>query len=124
MIIDYIILSLLFIFIDFFYLYNSQKYFNHQINLIQNSNISLNLYSTFLCYLTLTLGIYYFAIFKKISILDSFLLGIFVYGVYEFTNHAIFDNWKWSTVVMDTLWGGVLFALVVYLFRKVSLFYK
>jgi uncharacterized membrane protein len=45
-------------------------------------------------------------------------LGLFVYGVYETTNHAIFKKWYYKTLVMDTLWGAVLFSLSVYLYRK------
>ena len=32
-----------------------------------------------------------------ISIKDCFNLGLFVYGVYETTNMAIFKKWRWST---------------------------
>ena len=31
-----------------------------------------------------------------------------VYGVYDLTTMAILKNWKLTTVVMDTLWGGIL----------------
>jgi len=46
-----------------------------------------------------------------------FGLGIFVYGVYELTNRAIFKNWEWKTVVLDTLWGGILFTSVAYIYK-------
>lgn len=120
MLYNYILFAFLFVMIDAIYLINTTPYFNNQVRLIQGNSISLNTLSTFLCYLTLTLGIYYFSIHKNASIRETFWLGIFVYGVFEFTNHAIFNNWKWTTVCMDTLWGGVLFATVVYLFRKLQ----
>ena len=53
----------------------------------------------------------YFIIDKKKSIADAFLLGIVIYGVYESTNYAILDKWNTKAVAMDTLWGGILFAL-------------
>ena len=43
------------------------------------------------------------------------LLGLLVYGVYDTTNYAIFNKWDFKTVVMDTLWGGVLFSLTTFL---------
>ena len=106
--------------IDAVYLKSVSKYFNNQVKIIQNNDLKIKPISTILCYLTLTLGIYYFAILKKLNYLEIFFLGIFVYGVYEFTNHAIFKNWKWKTVLMDTLWGGILFSSSVYIFRKIT----
>ena len=43
--------------------------------------------------------------------MDAFLLGIVIYGVYESTNYAILKNWNIKAVALDTLWGGILFAL-------------
>tara|TARA_A100001015_G_C14625652_1_gene569639 strand:- start:248 stop:610 length:363 start_codon:yes stop_codon:yes gene_type:complete len=117
---NYLLLSIIFVLVDSVYLTLTSGYFNKQIKNIQGSNLNLKVSSTILCYLALTLGIYYFSILKKISLLETFFLGIFVYGVFEFTNHAIFKNWKWSTVLMDTLWGGILFSSVVFLYRKID----
>ncbi len=114
---EYILFAVIFTMIDACYLSFASPFFNKQIKRVQNSVIMLKPTSTMLCYLTLTVGIYYFAILKNLSLNETFGLGIFVYGVYEFTNHAILKNWEWKTVAMDTLWGGVLFATSVYLFK-------
>ena len=53
----------------------------------------------------------YFIIIQKKTPIEAFLLGIFVYGVYETTNWSLFSNWKFQTVIMDTIWGGILFFL-------------
>ncbi len=74
--------------------------------------------ATITCYILLSLGIFYFIIKKNLSYLESFYLGIFVYGIYDLTTMAILKNWKWYTVVMDTLWGGILFVLVKFFFEK------
>jgi len=42
----------------------------------------------------------------------TFLFGACIYAVYEGTNYAIFQNWPLAMVLLDTLWGGVLFVLV------------
>ena len=117
---SFIIFAIVFTLIDMIYLSLSSKLFNKQISLIQKSNITLNYSATVLCYLFLTCGIYYFIIIKKQTILDAFLLGIFVYGVYEFTNKAIFNKWHWQTVILDTLWGGILFASSTYITLQVN----
>ena len=115
---NYLVISLLFVIVDSIYLSLVSGYFNNQIMSIQGSKLVLKPLSTFLCYMFLTIGISYFILLLKFTPLESFWLGLYVYGVYETTNHAIFRNWKWSTVVMDTLWGGVLFSLVTYLYSK------
>tara|TARA_B100000902_G_scaffold396513_1_gene457719 strand:+ start:355 stop:732 length:378 start_codon:yes stop_codon:yes gene_type:complete len=117
---NYLVFSLIFTLIDAVYLYSTTDHFNKQLKIIQGSRISLKPFSTFLCYIALTTGIFYFGIMKKLTNTEMFFLGIFVYGVYETTNHAIFKKWQWNTVFMDTLWGGILFSLSVFVFKKVK----
>jgi uncharacterized membrane protein len=62
---------------------------------------------------------YYFVIMKNLKAKDAFLLGMGIYGVYEFTNLATLSNWPLSLVIMDTLWGGVLFASATCMIRYV-----
>ena len=50
---------------------------------------------------------------------DMAILGIFTYGIYEFTNKALFDKWMWKTVALDGLWGGVLFSLIHYFYHQI-----
>ena len=118
---NYILFSLIFLATDYIYLNSVSKYFNMQIKAIQGEKIKLNLFSTFLCYIFLTTGIFYFAIQKNMSIMECALLGLFVYGVYETTNKAILKNWLYKTVVIDTLWGAVLFSLSVFIYLSHSL---
>ena len=49
---------------------------------------------------------------------DAFLLGFCVYGIYDGTNYAIFKNYPIPFAVMDTVWGGVLFATTTWLTNK------
>ena len=103
-----------FLLFDGIYLFSTQSYFQGQVKAIQGSPIQMNLWKLVLTYIILILGCYYFVILKKLSLLDTFLLGLFIYAVYEFTNYSIFNNWSWFTVLLDTLWGGILFTLVKY----------
>ena len=107
--------------LDFIYLYIIKNYFKNQIYIIQNSTFTLNILSAILCYIIIIFGINYFIIIPNKSELDAFLLGIFVYGVYETTNKALFTKWKWTTVLLDTLWGGILFALTTYIMKYINI---
>lgn len=106
------VVGIIFVLVDSIYLYSSKDYFQRQIIAVQKSPIRLRIDSTILCYIALVFGIWYFIIREKKSWFQAFLLGVVIYSVYETTNFATLKAWKPLTVVMDTLWGGVLFALV------------
>ena len=53
-----------------------------------------------------------FILFSSQSDTRNFLLGSLTYGVYDFTNLAIFNKFDKVFAVFDALWGGVLFTLV------------
>lgn len=116
-----LISSIIFISIDFFYLNFMKKYFNKQIQDIQGTPIKMNFFATLICYLFLITGLNYFIIEPKRSVSDAFLFGIIIYGVFETTNWALFTKWSPLNVIMDTLWGGILFALtakIIKIIRK------
>jgi len=103
---------------DFFYLYSMRTIFNKQITEIQGSPISLDFFAGILCYIALAFGLYYFVLREKRSLLDAFLLGIVIYAVYETTTKASLKKWSYKIVVLDTLWGGILFTLTTFVLRK------
>ena len=41
-----------------------------------------------------------------------------IYGVYELTTMGLLKEWKWLTVIIDTIWGGILFASTIYITRS------
>ena len=113
---DFLLLisAIVFITTDFIYLNSVQGFFGNQIKRVQGSPMVVNLLGAALCYIFLIAGINYFIIKPRKSVTDAFLLGIVIYGVYETTNYALFKDWSALTVVIDTLWGGILFALTTY----------
>ena len=118
---DYTLLisAIVFVCIDFFYLNLMKNYFNKQVQAIQGTPIKMNLLATLLCYIFLIFGLNYFIIKPKRSVSDAFLFGIVIYGVYETTNWAIFSKWSPLSVIIDTLWGGILFALTTSIIRLI-----
>jgi len=117
-----LISSIVFIFIDFFYLNIMKKYFNKQIQDIQGTPIKMNFFATLICYVFLITGLNYFIIKPKRSVSDAFLFGIIIYGGFETTNWALFTKWSPLTVIMDTLWGGILFALTTKIIKLINKF--
>jgi len=116
-----ILLAIIFILLDIFMLNLLRNFFERQIFIIQKSSLQLNLLASLLCYIVLVFVLYYFIICKNRPVFEAFLLGVSIYAVYELTNKALFSKWSWITVLVDTTWGGVLFALSTFIFY---LFYK
>jgi uncharacterized membrane protein len=108
-------IAFIFLLLDFIYLFASSKYTKKALK-IHN----INYLALVLCYLVLIGGYYYFIVLPKKTAAYAFLMGIFVYGVYETTNWAIFPQWPVWLVFVDTLWGGILFYLTTVISRFFS----
>ena len=113
---DFLLLvsAIVLISIDFVYLNVIKGYFNNQVKMVQGSPMTINYLGAAICYVLLIIGINYFIIKPRKSVSDAFLLGIIIYGVFETTNYALFKKWSILTVIIDTLWGGLLFAATTY----------
>jgi len=111
--------AIIFVTVDFIYINLIQNYFKNQIEKVQNSPMKVNLFAALLCYIFLIFALNYFIIQPKRSVNDAFFLGILIYGVYETTNYALFTKWSFLTVVIDTLWGGTLFALTTFIINQI-----
>ena len=107
--------AILLVVIDSIYLQIIKNYFTRQIQIVQGETIVINLLGLVLCYIFLISGINYFIIAPNRPVSDAFLLGLVIYGVYETTNYSLFKKWSFLTVLMDTLWGAILFAVTTYL---------
>ena len=113
-----LLLSFIFIIVDIGFLYLMSNNFQTMIKKIQGSPLSMKIFPTIACYFILISSLYYFIIYKKGSFLDAFLLGFFIYGVYETTNMAIFKDWNINVFIIDLSWGGFLFLITTYLYKK------
>ena len=106
------------IILDIPYLLSHKNYFNNVFKKIQGSDVNLNLTGAIICYILISLLIYFIVIQKKLKWYETMLLGSCVYGIYDATNYATFKKWPIYLFVADTLWGGILFLLIqkVYLY--------
>lgn len=104
----------IFLLLDFIFLFINRGNFERQIIQVQRDSLQMNPFGILFCYLFLIIGYYYFILREKKTPLEAFLLGLVIYGVYETTTYSILKNWKLTTVIIDTLWGGILFYLTTY----------
>ena len=133
---DLIVLTVIILALDAVFLYLAKDIFARQVMLVQGTAMKVNIPSAAICYLLIVVGLYYFVLRHIIvpnatsaaaavqtmrlsyGIKAAFFLGILVYGVYETTTLAILRNWSPVTAIIDTTWGGTLFALSAYIFYK------
>lgn len=113
-----LLLGCIIIIVDAVFLYLISNNFKTMIGKIQSSPLSMKILPTIASYLILISSLYYFIIYKKGSFLDAFLLGFFIYGVYDTTNMAIFKDWNIYVGLIDLTWGGFLFLITTYLYKK------
>ena len=115
---DIIIVTILILVFDCFYLYGIRTIFSKQIIDVQHTPLQMDLLAAVLCYILIIVGLYYFIIRENKSVLEAIMLSIVIYGIYELTTKAIITNWRWETVLLDTVWGGVLFGIVIAIFYQ------
>jgi len=114
-----VVLSVVILVLDMIYINCVKTLFNKLIKGIQGSDLKLDLTATFLDYILIIFSMYYFIIQKNASIEEAMILGLCIYGIYELTNMAILKRWTWEVVMIDSIWGAVLYGTSTFLYRKI-----
>ena len=98
--------------------------FSHEykplIKSVQKSKLEVNYIAAFITYVIMIVGIYYFIVKDKRSILDAVILGMVIYGVFAGTNYSLLKNWTFKVAVIDTIWGGILFGLTTLVLQYIE----
>lgn len=116
---DYIIAAITMLTLDGIYLSNvGGPLFDPMIKNIQGEKMTLDPYGAIIVYVLMLFVLYKFIIMEKKSPWDAFLLGFCIYGVFEFTNIAIFKKYKYLVAFVDMFWGGILFYLTTWVTYK------
>jgi len=108
----YIFVGIFLILLDAGFIWLNQVTFQNQIINVQRVILQADYIGFIMSYVCIFTLLCYFIIRPHRPVSEAFLLGALVYGVFEFTNKAIFKKWEYMTVALDTLWGGILFGLV------------
>lgn len=117
---DYIVPAFSMLALDSIYLSNiGGPLFGKMVKGIQTEEMKLNVFGAIGSYILLILVIYKFIIVERKPVSDAFLLGLCIYGIFDFTNIAIFKNYKLVPALVDTVWGGILFYAVTWFTYKV-----
>jgi uncharacterized membrane protein len=123
---SFIISSVLLVLVDSVYLYFIGKpVFDKTVAAIQNSPLVVNIPPAIFTYILMAILLNYFIISVNKSPFDAFILGFCTYGIFDFTNMAIFKKYNLRTAITDTLWGAILFfsvTWITYYVKKSNMF--
>jgi len=96
--------------------------YQKQVMDIQGSKLVVDKAMAICAYILMVVGLVVFVLPNirednklKDSLIYGFLFGIVVYGVYDFTNNAIFKNWDTKLAFIDIIWGGFVFFIASYI---------
>ena len=94
--------------------------FGKMVKKIQGSELKMNVGGAVGAYTLMVFALYKFILVERRSPSDAFLLGLCIYGVFDFTNNAIFSDYEMMYAgFMDMLWGGLLYYTVTWITYKV-----
>jgi uncharacterized membrane protein len=113
------VIAILILLIDAFMLSSLSSVWKKTIEDVQGKTFKVKIHYAIASYILLIFGQYYF-VYKHIprsnwfnyALLNGFLFGFVTYGVFDFTNLAIFTDYALSTAIIDMIWGGTLMAIV------------
>lgn len=111
-------LTVLVLLIDAVYLYLMSPVWKRTVQTIQKSPLRMNVFYTFLAYVVLCVGLFVFVWqpYQNDRVALQYyaiLWGVCSYGLFNFTNAAIFQEYPFSVILQDTVWGGILSVSVV-----------
>lgn len=111
--------------IDIIYLNLSKNAYFPVIAKIQNKQVNVRMLGFILAYVSMIIG-WYFLVSKHINNNDDYkntlllglMYGIAVYGTFNFTLYAIFDDWNFKILMRDLLWGCICSTILTYTYAK------
>ena len=93
--------------------------FSKMVSNIQGKTTTINYYYAAGAYIFMIISFYQFIVKKNSNYFDSYLLGIIIFAVFDLTSAALFDDWKLELLVLDIMWGGLLYLTTHYIYNKI-----
>lgn len=133
----HIVFAILYLLVDVIWITGMSKvFYRHKIAKVQRAPLTFKLIPAVLAYVTLLITMFFVCIplsehYKKKTArlpwnfrLEPWtvfgLVGFCIYGVYNFTNGAIFKDYDSSFMLVDTIWGCVSFSIFGYIYSLLN----
>jgi uncharacterized membrane protein len=108
----YILFSLIFLVVlDLGFMNLNWNMYSLQVIDVQRVQIVPRLGGMIGAYFFMILGLYWFILRNRRPVWEAIILGLVIYGVFDWTSYGLFKKWHLKTAVVDTLWGGAVFGL-------------
>jgi uncharacterized membrane protein len=124
----YVIVVIIVLIADLIWLSLMKPFYQRLVYQVQRMPLTINIVGAVLSYICVIISLLLFSIplasqsvekRKWHPLLASFvyggLLGLIVYGIFNFTNLAIFANYDLKIGLVDTLWGVLLYTLATFI---------
>ncbi len=108
---DLFIVAIVMLLLDAVWLYGQNSYHRQLFQSIQGTPMRMRAVPAAIVYALMATGLWWFVIRRREHWTTAALLGLLVYGVYDFTNYATLTNYTLYMTLSDTLWGATLFGL-------------
>ena len=119
--------AILMIIFDAIWLSLNKNMYARMVAKIQNgSNMVVRLVPAIAAYIIMYIGMIFVVLpnIKSKSFKDvvrvAGLFGFCVYGIWNATNMAIFENFDWRVALLDTTWGTVMYTAVAYIVVRLA----
>ena len=133
-ILAYIILIIVVMVMDIIWLNVQKPRYDSLVKGVQGTHIKIKYVPALFTYILVVISIIFIAIplvkmnlskkttshIFKTSLIYGGMVGLCIYGIFNFTNMSIFKDYKLSIAIMDTTWGVVLYTLACFLFFTLS----
>lgn len=138
-ILAYIILITVILIADIIWLTVQKPRYNSLVKAVQGSQIKVKYTPAFITYILVIISIIFIAIplvrmhllasddknkstsnIFKTSLIYGGMVGLCIYGIFNFTNMSIFKDYKLSVAIMDTVWGFILYTLSCFIFLMLT----
>ena len=112
----FLIFSIVFVTLDLLWIQYFSTIIGPMIEKIQGSPIQFNYISAILAYITMLISYKYLAYEgDKPNYFKALILGLALYGTYEFTNYTTFKDWDPRVLAIDISWGMTVSLLSVFI---------
>jgi uncharacterized membrane protein len=105
--------------LDSVYLYLTKSIFGQLVAKIQRTALELKWAGAVIVYALLAIGLYIFILEPGKPLWQAALLGLVIYGVFDFTNYAMFKKYDLEVALMDMVWGSILLTATTYIVRLI-----
>ena len=113
---DIVIFSVL----HFIFIYFNIETYSKLISSIQGNEIKIGKLPIIIHYISLLSSYKLFVINKNFTVKEALYFGIKIFGIINLSNYILFEKWPLKLSVINSIWGGLLFALSLYLSRVIS----